>query len=106
MVDYGPKIREVISASSRNNKGDYLKLIFAPWFDNSNNRPILYIKPESITKVAENLAFPAAKDIMNKAIFNNKPSKYWKDTYRRSVNIRIIFNVAKEDQNEIRKQLQ
>ena len=66
----------------------------------------MYTKPDSVTKVAENLAFPEAKEIMNKSYFNNKPSKDGNDTGRCSVNLRILFNGAEEDQNELRNQLQ
>ena len=55
-----------------------------------------------MTKVVEKLAFPAAKELMNKSYFNHKPSKDGKDTGRRSVNIRILFNAAEEYQNQLR----
>ena len=67
------KILEVISETSRNYKGKYFKLVWDPWFDHSNNKPIMYTKPDSMTKVVENLAFRAAKELTKKAYFNHKP---------------------------------
>ena len=66
----------------------------------------MYIKPDSMTKVEENPSFPSDKELMNKSYFNHKPSKDGKDTGRRSVNIRILFNAAKEYRNQLRNQLQ
>ena len=62
----------------------------------------MYTKPDSMTKVEENSAFSSDKELMNKAYFNHKPSKDGKDTGRRSVNIRILFNAAEEYQNQLR----
>ena len=59
-----------------------------------------------MTKVVEKLAFPAAKELMNKSYFNHKPSKYVKDTGRCSVNLRILFNGAEEYRNKLSNQLQ
>ena len=61
------KILEVISSSSKNNKGEYFKLVCAPWFENSNPKLIVSTKPYYMTKVAENLSFLSAKDLVNKA---------------------------------------
>ena len=56
----------------------------------------MFIKPYDMTKVSENLVFPAAKDLMNKAYFNHKPSKNEKYKGRHIVNLSILFNRAKE----------
>eukprot|EP00957_Ditylum_brightwellii_P161349 12285679-Ditylum_brightwellii.AAC.1 len=91
---------EKVSSTLCNRAGIYVKLVWAPWHDNSDIEAIPYTEPNPLQQRTAKLPWHEAKELLNNAYFNQRTLT------RRNINIRLLFNGTPEDQSTIRTELQ
>eukprot|EP00957_Ditylum_brightwellii_P038021 2875641-Ditylum_brightwellii.AAC.1 len=88
----------------RSKKGGFTKLVWAPWYDESDTNPIAYTAPNEMQKLVAKLNWYNAQELLNEAFFNCM--KKGKNIKQRKTKIRLLYNGIPEGREEIKKQLQ
>eukprot|EP00957_Ditylum_brightwellii_P075819 5763177-Ditylum_brightwellii.AAC.1 len=84
------KSLETAAALLRNRRGDFLKPVWAPWFDNSTVKVLVYLKADYLTKAANSLSWLDGRELLKNGYFNICARKDGTDDKKQSVNIRIL----------------
>ena len=86
-----PNAIEKVSCTLQNKQGNYTKLIWAPWYENSDAEAIPYTRPSAMCEIAQLFLWPDAKELLHNGFFNSRSGT------RRSVNVHLLFNSTPED---------
>eukprot|EP00957_Ditylum_brightwellii_P154484 11756846-Ditylum_brightwellii.AAC.1 len=105
-LDIITKSLETIAALLRNRRGDFLKLVWTPWFDNLSTKALIYLTAGSLTKAAGSLNWLDGRELLKNVYFNIHTRKDGTESKKRSINIRILYNGEPEDRKKIRRYLQ
>eukprot|EP00957_Ditylum_brightwellii_P082228 6252407-Ditylum_brightwellii.AAC.1 len=99
------KSLETVAALLRNRRGEFLKPVWAPWFDDSMAKALVYLKAGSIPKPASSLNWLDGRELLNNGYFNICTRKDGTEDKKQSVNIKLLYNGKPEDREEIRRYL-
>eukprot|EP00957_Ditylum_brightwellii_P121661 9277902-Ditylum_brightwellii.AAC.1 len=64
------KSLEIVAALLSNSRGEFLKPVWAPWFDNSIAKALVYLKASSLTTSASSLNWLDGRKLLNNQYFN------------------------------------